>query len=172
MKEVKPRKYEELRTLFNGIFKYAIASGLLTNNPVALIPFKKAERQSKDALPTDEIITFFENVKDSKYDNIRQGLYLLYFFGLRPCEIDEETHREGEFLITRNRKRKNGKIEYKKIPIPRESNDYIDWTQPLTFGVTAKYITNGIKKYLEIKHPIRLGTHFAPFAKNLYVKKS
>ena len=61
MKEVKPRKYEELRTLFNGIFKYAIASGLLTNNPVALIPFKKAERQSKDALPTDEIITYFSN---------------------------------------------------------------------------------------------------------------
>ena len=26
LKEVKPRKYEELRTLFNGIFKYAVAS--------------------------------------------------------------------------------------------------------------------------------------------------
>ena len=32
LKEVKPRKYAELRTLFNGIFKYAIASGKI---PVA-----------------------------------------------------------------------------------------------------------------------------------------
>ncbi len=151
MKEVKPRKYEELRTLFNGIFKYAIASGLLTNNPVALIPFKKAERQSKDALPTDEIITFFENVKDSKYDNIRQGLYLLYFFGLRPCEIDEETHREGEFLITRNRKRKNGKIEYKKIPIPKQSKGYIDWERPLIFNCSNWKRDTLIKELLEEK---------------------
>ena len=40
LKEVKPRKYEELRTLFNGIFKYAVASGIIQHNPVALIKFK------------------------------------------------------------------------------------------------------------------------------------
>lgn len=137
MKEVKPRKYEELRTLFNGIFKYAIASGIITINPVTLIQFKKAERKSKDALPTEEIMNFFANVKDSKYDNIRQGLYLLYFFGLRPCEIDEETRREGEFLITRNRKRKQGKIEYKKIPIPKQSQGLINWDTPLTFNCST-----------------------------------
>ena len=57
---------------------------------------------------------------------------ILYFFGLRPCEIDEETHREGEFLITRNRKRKNGKIEHKKIPIPTQVQELIDWDKPLT----------------------------------------
>ena len=106
MKKVKPRKYEELRTLFNGIFKYAVASGILANNPVSLIPFKKAERQSKDALPTQEITDFFDRLKQPKYDDIRQGMYLLYFFGLRPCEVDFETHKENDFLITRNRKRK------------------------------------------------------------------
>ena len=50
MKDVKPRKYEELRTLFNGIFTYAIASGIITHNPIALIRFKKAERQNRDSL--------------------------------------------------------------------------------------------------------------------------
>jgi hypothetical protein len=50
LKDVKPRKYEELRTLFNGIFKYAVASGLIQNNPVALIKFKRAERQTREAL--------------------------------------------------------------------------------------------------------------------------
>ena len=49
MKDVQPRKYEELRTLFNGIFKYAVASGLIQNNPVALIKFKRAERQNRES---------------------------------------------------------------------------------------------------------------------------
>ena len=134
MKDVKPRKYEELRTLFNGIFKYAVASGIIQHNPVALIKFKRAERQTRDALPKDEIIAFLERIKQPKYDDIRQAMYLLYFFGLRPCEVDEETHRENDFLIARNRKRKNGKIEYKKIPVPKQAQGLIDWDKPLVFN--------------------------------------
>ena len=136
MKNVKPRKYEELRSLFNGIFKYAIASGIVTNNPVSLIQFKRAERQSRDAFSEQEISAFLTNLKLPEFEPIRQGAYLLYFFGLRPCEIDEETHRDGDFLITRNRKRKNGKIEYKKIPIPKQSHDFVDWDKPLIFNCT------------------------------------
>jgi integrase len=134
MKEVKPRKYEELRTLFNGIFKYAVASGIIQHNPVALIKFVKAERQTRDALTEEEIYAFLENVKQPEYEAIRQGAYLLYFFGLRPCEVDQETHCEGDFLIARNRKRKNGKIEYKKIPIPLQAQGLIDWNKPLVFN--------------------------------------
>ncbi len=138
MRDVKPRKYEELRTLFNGIFKYAIANGILSKNPVALIPFRRAERKSRDCLSEEEIFAFLSRICSPEYDAIRQGAYLMYFFGLRPCEIDEETHREGDFLIARNRKRKNGKIEYKKIPIPKDSEGLIDWEKPLTFGI-AEY---------------------------------
>jgi integrase len=136
LKDVKPRKYEDLRTLFNGIFKYAIASGIITHNPVALIPFKRAERQSRDALPEEEIYAFLERVELPEFEPIRQGAYLLYFFGLRPCEVDQETHKEDDFLIARNRKRKNGKIEYKKIPVPREAQGLIDWDKPLIFNCT------------------------------------
>jgi integrase len=136
LKDVKPRKYEDLRTLFNGIFKYAIASGIIQNNPVALIPFKRAERQSRDALPEEEIYSFLKRVELPEFEPIRQGAYLLYFFGLRPCEVDQETHREDDFLIARNRKRKNGKIEYKKIPVPREAQGLIDWDKPLIFNCT------------------------------------
>ncbi len=148
LKEVKPRKYEELRTIFNGIFKYAVASGIIQHNPVALIKFKRAERQTRDALPKDEIITFLERLKQPKYDEIRQAIYLLYFFGLRPCEVDEEARREGNFLIVRNRKRKNGKIEYKKIPIPSQAEDLIDWMKPLTFQTPSKYAQDELIKDL------------------------
>ena len=134
LKDVKPRKYEELRTLFNGIFKYAVASGIITHNPVALIKFKRAERQNREALSEEEIKSFLERVELPEFEPIRQGAYLLSFFGLRPCEVDEETHKENDFLIARNRKRKNGKIEYKKIPVPKQAQGLIDWDKPLAFN--------------------------------------
>lgn len=134
LKSVKPRKYEELRTLFNGIFRYAVASGIVTHNPVSLIRFVRAERISRDSLTDDEIFAFLNRINLPKFEPIRQGVYLLYFFGLRPCEVDQETRRENDFLIARNRKRKNGKIEYKKIPIPKQAQRLIDWDKPLIFN--------------------------------------
>ena len=161
LKEVKPRKYEELRTLFNGIFKYAVASGIITHNPVALIKFKRAERQSRESLSKGEIVAFLERIKEPKYDNIRQFAYILYFFGLRPCEIDEETHREGDFLVTRNRKRKNGKIEYKKIPIPTQAQELIDWDKPLTADLHRLKINDIMKELLADKTAYCLRHTFA-----------
>ena len=146
MKDVKPRKYEELRTLFNGIFTYAIASGIITHNPIALIRFKKAERQNRDSLNKEKIDLFFRRIQLPEFEPIRQGAYLLYFFGLRPCEVDEETRREGNFLIARNRKRKNGKIEYKKIPIPKQAEDFINWDEPLIFNCTSSWKQNQLFK--------------------------
>ena len=161
MKDVKPRKYEELRTLFNGIFKYAMASGIIQHNPVALIKFKRAERQNREALSEDEIKAFLGRVKEAKFDNIRQFAYTLYFFGLRPCEIDEETHREGDFLIARNRKRKNGKIEYKKIPIPTQAQGLIDWDKPLTTDLHRLKINDIMKELLADKTAYCLRHTFA-----------
>ena len=161
LKEVKPRKYEELRTLFNGIFKYAVASGIITHNPVALIKFKRAERQSRESLSKDEILAFLERIKEPKYNNIRQFAYILYFFGLRPCEIDEETHRKDDFLITRNRKRKNGKIEYKKIPIPMQVQGLIDWDKPLTADLHRLKINDIMKELLAGKTAYCLRHTFA-----------
>lgn len=161
LKDVQPRKYEELRTLFNGIFKYAVASGIIQNNPVALIKFKRAERQNRESLSQTEITSFLREIKDSKYDEIRQGAYILYYFGLRPCEIDEETHIEGDFLIARNRKRKNGKIEYKKIPIPKDAWKMIDWNKPITFQCRKERFHHLFKELLKGKTAYSLRHTFA-----------
>ena len=161
LKDVKPRKYEELRTLFNGIFKYVVASGIIQNNPVALIKFKRAERQNREALSEEEIKAFLERIKDVKYDKIRQFAYILYFFGLRPCEVDKETHREGDFLIARNRKRKNGKIEYKKIPIPTQAQGLIGWDEPLTTDLHRLKINDTMKELLAGKTAYCLRHTFA-----------
>lgn len=137
MNTLEERAYEDMRTVFNGVFKYAIASGLITQNPVSLVPFQRADRQVRDALSEDEIENFLRRVKEPRFDKIRQIAYFYYFFGLRASELDEETRREGDFLITRNRKRKNGKIEYKKIPVPKQAQGLIDWKMPLHRTVRA-----------------------------------
>lgn len=126
-----PRRYEDLRTIFNGAFKYAIASGVISHNPVMLIPFKRAERIPRVALTKEQILSFLLRLREPRYDPIRQCAYALYFFGLRPCEVDEEAHFENGFLIARNRKRKNGKIEYKKIPVPKQAQGLIEFNTPI-----------------------------------------
>lgn len=161
MKDVTPRKYEELRTLFNGIFKYAVASGIIQHNPVALIKFKRAERINRDSLSIEEIYEFLERVELPEFERIRQNAYTIYFFGLRPCEVDEETHREGDSLIARNRKRKNGKIEYKKIPVPKAADDLIDWSQPLIPTCSEKTLKKLFKKLLNGKTAYNLRHTFS-----------
>ena len=113
-----PRKYEDMRTIFNSIFKYAKASDIVTYNPVEMIPFKRAERENRDRLTDGQIKTFLTNLQTPAFDKTRNFAYAMYFFGLRPCEIDEEAHFENGFLICRNRKRKTGKKHTKRYLFP------------------------------------------------------
>ena len=134
--------------MYNQIFKYAIASGIITHNPVTIIPFKRAERKKRKALTTDQIKAFLKRLQEPEFESVRQISYVLYFFGLRPCEIDEELRFENDFLICRNRKRKNGKIEYKKIPIPSQAREYINFDLPIKYPFSQDKTARIIKKAL------------------------
>lgn len=70
MQTYNPRMYEQMRTIYNGIFKYAKANGNITINPVEMIPFKRAERQNRDRISDGQIIAFLNNIKDPFYDKI------------------------------------------------------------------------------------------------------
>lgn len=143
-----PRKYEDMRIIFNSIFKNAKASGIVTYNPVEMIPFKRAERKNRDRLTNKQIKTFLTNLQPPLFDKIRNFAYTMYFFGLRPCEIDEEAHFENGFLICRNRKRKNGKKAYKKIPIPVQTENLFDFNSPLTSPLSYDRTLDIMKKAL------------------------
>ena len=143
-----PRMYEEVRSLYNQIFKYAIASGIITHNPITIIPFKRAERKNREPLTATQIKAFFKRLQEPEFECIRQIAYTLYFFGLRPCEIDNELHFENGFLICRNRKRKNGKIEYKKIPIPSQAREFINFDLPIKYPLVQHKTAEIIKKAL------------------------
>ena len=154
-----PRKYEDMRTIFNSIFKYAKASGIVTYNPVEMIPFKRAERENRDRLTDEQIKTFLTNLRTPAFDKTRNFALAMYFFGLRPCEIDDEAHFENGFLVCRNRKRKNGKKAYKKIPIPRQAQNLFDFNSPLksplsydrTLDIMKKALPEGIIPY-QLRH--------------------
>ena len=54
------------------------------------------------------------------------------YTGLRPNEY-ETARIEGNFIIAKNSKRKNGKIEYKKIPITPMLKPYVEGIERLNF---------------------------------------
>lgn len=139
---------EEMRILFNSVFKYAQMNGIIIHNPVTLIPFERAERTPRRCLTPEEIKIFFATIKQPKFDNVRQAAYAIYFFGVRPCELDDEAHIEGDFLICRNRKRKKGRIEYKKIPVHPTARQFIDSTQPLKPRCCSQYCSKILAQVL------------------------
>ena len=71
-----------------------------------------------------------ERLNMDEYNDYKRTFLILLFFGLRPCEL-EDARFEGDFLIARNAKRKNGKIEYKKIPICCQAREMLDLNAPV-----------------------------------------
>ena len=143
-----PRLYEDLRTVLNSVFRYAINSGLITHNPVALIPFKRAERQNRRALTKEEQQLFIKRVFLPEFSVYRQAFLIMYYFGLRPCEL-QDAHFENCFLVARNAKRKGGKIEYKKIPVPKQAREKISLTEHVSAPVSMNKLNDAFKRILQ-----------------------
>ena len=141
MATVQGRVYEDLRIVLNSVFKYALANSLITNNPMLLIPFKKAERNNRRALTNEELKKLFERLNLPEFKDYKQTFLILLFFGLRPCEL-EDARFEGDFLIAKNAKRKGGKVEYKKIPICNQARELLDLSAP----IKALHITNSLNR--------------------------
>ena len=113
----KGRAYEDVRTILNSVFRYAIANGIITHNPVTLVPFKRAERQNNGALTEKEIYALLNALETPSFNKYKDLFYLQLYAGLRPCEVATARIENG-FIVAQNAKRKGGKIEYKRIPIP------------------------------------------------------
>ena len=99
---------------------------------MVLIPFKRAERNTRRALTYDEQKTLIERLNSPEFKEYKRTFLILLYFGLRPCEL-EDAHFEGDFLIARNAKRKGGKIEYKKIPICHQAREQLNLDEPIIF---------------------------------------
>ncbi len=111
--EGKGKTADEIYSLLSIIFKGAIAYGIIQKSPLAIVQHTKHVNESGTALTKDEEKLLFARLTEP---NFRIALAIALFTGLRPNELST-AKIDGEFIIAINSKRKNGKIEYKKIPI-------------------------------------------------------
>ena len=111
--EGKGKTAEELYALMSVIFKMAMLHRLIDYNPLDIVIHTKHESEHGVALTKAEKKQLLSQTSDPILKNaLALGLYT----GMRPNEY-KTAKIEGPFIVAVNSKRKNGKIEYKKIPI-------------------------------------------------------
>ena len=147
---------EEVFSLINQIFKMAIAHGLIARNPCAVIIREPHEREHGTALSKDEERKLLSATAGTRY----QLLFAVALYtGLRPNEY-YTARIEGDFILAVNSKRKNKKVEHKKIPITPMLRPYIvDGVTEFNFP-HINHIRNKIKSILPNRKPYDLRTTF------------
>jgi integrase len=119
--EGKGKTAGELYSLLSVIFKTAMLHRLIDYNPLDIVIHTKHESQHGVALTKEEEKKLLANTNDVI---LRNALALGLYTGMRPNEY-KTAKIEGPFIVAVNSKRKNGKIEYKKIPITKMLEPYL-----------------------------------------------
>lgn len=109
----KSKTAEELYSMLSVIFKGAIQHDIITKNPLNVVYKERHERQHGKALSSEEIVALKKTFENTAF---MQPFMILLYTGLRPNELSS-VRIEGSFVVAVNSKRKNKKVEYKKIPI-------------------------------------------------------
>lgn len=133
----------EIYSLLNGIFKMAIAHGIIDRNPLAVVIVERHKCTHGRALTKAEEIKLIEGLKGTKYERL---MALALYTGLRPNEY-KTAKIEGDFIVAVNSKRKNGKVEYKKIPIIEKLRPYLKEEEEFDFP-RLEYMRDNFNKIL------------------------
>ena len=115
----KGKTADEVYSLLSVIIKMAMRFGIVQRNPLEIVYHEKHERINGKVLKIDDI----KRLIASKNKYLPYYMIALYT-GLRPNEYEKFTIN-GNFIVAVNSKRKNGKTEYKKIPIMRELKPFL-----------------------------------------------
>jgi len=117
----KGKTCDELYSLMNIIFKQAIMHNIIENNPLNTVLHIKHEKEHAKVRTQEEQDLLLNSNIEPKYKIL---IALLLYTGMRPNEL-QYAKIEGKFIVTRNSKRKNKKIEYKKIPIIKRLKPFL-----------------------------------------------
>lgn len=115
----KGKTADEVFSLLSVIFKMAIKFGIIPRNPLDIIYHVSHERENGKVLKTNDI----KRLIASKSEYLTYYMIALYT-GLRPNEYEKFTI-DGNFIVAVNSKRKNGKTEFKRIPIMHELKPFL-----------------------------------------------
>ena len=116
----KGKTSEEVFSLLNCIFKYAIKFRLTDRNPLDVVIRDRHERQHGKALTKEEEKRLLAQTPEPYKTIFAIGLYT----GLRPNEYGT-IRISCSMIYARNSKRKNGKEETKRIPITPMLRPYL-----------------------------------------------
>lgn len=119
--EGKGKTADDVHSLLNMIFKAAVKHNVIHNNPLDMVFHTKHERKHGIALTKDE-----ENLLLTSTAGTPQQLMfaIALYTGMRPNEY-KTAKLEGDIIIAINSKRKNGKVEYKRIPVTPMLKPYL-----------------------------------------------
>ena len=120
--EDKVRTEENVFTMLNMIFKAAVKHGVMAHNPIDMVFHTKHEREHGKALTKDEEKLLLSSTAGTQYQTM---FALALYTGLRPNEYKTAVI-DGDFIVANNSKRKNGKVESKKIPITPMLKPYVE----------------------------------------------
>lgn len=128
--EGKGKTTDDVYSLLNLIFKAAIKHCIIHNNPLDMVFHTKHEQQHGSALSKEEEKLLLSSTAGTPQQLMFAiGLYT----GMRPNEY-ETAKLEGDFITAINSKRKNGKVEYKKIPITPMLKPYLVGVDRIEFS--------------------------------------
>lgn len=120
--EGKGKTADEVHSLLSILFKGAIAHGIITVNPLLIVPHFQHETKHGKALSSEEIEEFFEKVRGKEYEIV---FALALYTGLRPNELETATVKNG-FIVAVNSKQHKKEIVYKRIPICKRLARYLE----------------------------------------------
>lgn len=127
--EGKGKTADDVHSLLNMIFKAAVKHNVIHNNPVDMVFHTKHERKHGSALTKEEEKLLLSSTAGTSHQLM---FAIALYTGMRPNEY-ETARLEGSFIIAINSKRKNGQIEYKKIPITPMLKPYLDGAAEIEF---------------------------------------
>lgn len=124
----KRKTADEVFSLLNLIFKMAIKHDLIKNNPLDIIYRESYEKKHGTVLSAEQVKEFRLKIEGDEF----QLLFLIALYtGLRPNEL-KKFKIENDFIIAINSKRKNGKVEYKRIPVMKGLKPFLNGNIALT----------------------------------------
>jgi integrase len=127
--EDKARTAENVTTMLNTLFTAALKHGIIQHNPMDMVFHTKHDREHGKALSKEEENKLLTQTAGTPYQRMfAVGLYT----GMRPNEY-KTAKIEGNFIVANNSKRKNGKVELKKIPITPMLRHYLEGVTQLSF---------------------------------------
>lgn len=139
----------EVQSILNGIFTCAVKHQIIKFNPLDIIVHTTHESKTGTVFTKAEEFRLLQATEGTPYNLM---FAVILYTGLRPNEY-KTARIERQFIVAVNSKRKNGKIEYKKIPIIPMLRPYLADVEELHFyGVNR--ISEKLHKFFP-KHALK-----------------